>query len=196
MENRFNYLLDIANCLENGEVETERLKIRRFKLDDFDDFYDYVKSDELTHSLGWPRMHQDRDITFDFFHKACLNNGPTFAIVHKESGKVIGNFGIGLFKELLRDPFLFYFNGISLSFAVSEDYQRQGYMSELLEYMIYFLFKNFPLDYINCGYFKFNEASKRIQEKFNFKYYFEHILSLEGEEIETVENLLFKWGIK
>lgn len=192
MENRFKYLLDIALCLENGDIETDRLKIRRFKLSDFEDFYAYVKSDELTHSLGWPSVHNDKNVALAFFRKACLNHGATFAIVHKESGKVVGNFGIGLFSMLARSAILFYKNGITLSFAISEDYQRQGLMSELLENMINYLFENHPIDYINCGYFKFNEASKRLQEKFNFQYYCEHILTLEDEDIETVENILFK----
>jgi len=192
MEGRFDYLLDIARCIEDEEIETNRLKLRRFKEDDFEDFFDYVKSDSLTHSLGWPSVHQDKDVARDFFHKVCLNHGPTFAIVHKNSGKVIGNFGIGLFSQLARSATLFYRNGITLSFAISEDYQRQGLMSELLDYMINYLFTYHPIDYINCGYFHFNEASKHIQEKFGFQYYCKHTLTIGEEEILTIENILFR----
>lgn len=191
MENRFSYIFDIAMLLEGGQIETSRVFIRRFKESDIDDFCEYVTSKKLCHDLGWPNM-ETRELAEDYFRNLNLVTGSIFAIVHKESGKVIGNIGIGLWRELLRNPILNHMRGITLSFALSEKYHNQGIMSELLKYTCHCLFAQDLVDYINCGYFHFNEASKRVQEKVGFQYYTEHYLQINDEELLTIENLLFR----
>ena len=97
-----------------------------------------------------------------------------------------------MWRELLRNPILNHMRGITLSFALSEKYHNQGIMSELLIYTCHCLFAQDLVDYIYCGFFHFNEASKRVQEKAGFQYYTEHYLQINDEELLTIENLLFR----
>lgn len=191
MDIDFSYVLEIGKAFEEEKIQTSRVYIRRFKETDFDDFYAYASSRKLCHDLGWAYMDTKEEVAAHF-ERMNIKEGVTFAIVHKESGKVIGNFGMGLFKELLSNPILLHMRGITFSFALSEAYQHQGIMSELLKAVVDYMFTFDLVDYINCGYFHFNEASKRVQEKAGFQYYGEHYLTLNDETILTIENLLFR----
>lgn len=191
MTNGFSYILDIAQAFESEKISTTTVYIRRFNENDLEDFCEYASSKKLCRDLGWSYM-ETREEVESYFKRMNLAEGPTFAIVHKESGKVVGNFGIGLFRELLRNPILIRMRGITLSFALSEKYQGKGIMSELLQCVVDYLFSYDLVDYINCGYFHFNDASRRVQEKAGFQYYGQHYLHINDEDILTIENLLFK----
>ena len=194
MNNVFSYILDIAALLESESVQTTKVYIRRFMETDLNDFCDYATSKKLCRDLGWTYM-ETREEAETYFKNLNLATGPTYAIVHKESGKVIGNFGIGLWRELLRNPILIHMRGITFSFALSEKYHNQGIMTELLKQVCLALFEKDLVDYINCGYFYFNEASKRVQEKVGFQYYAQHYLHMNDEDLLTIENLLFRGSI-
>lgn len=191
MDKDFSYIFDVALAFEEEKMQSSKVYIRRFQESDLEDFCEYASSKKLCRDLGWTYMEKREEVEA-FFKRMNLKEGTNFAIVHKESGKVIGNFGIGLFRELLRNPILLQLRGITLSFALSESYQGQGIMSELLNCVVDYLFDNNLVDYINCGYFHFNEASHRVQEKVGFQYYGQHYLHINDEDILTIENLLFR----
>ena len=190
----FSYILDIGKVLEDELIQTSRVYIRRFKEEDLEDFCDYATSRKLCRDLGWLYMDKKEEAE-SFFKSMNLKTGTTFAIIHKESGKVIGNFGIGLFKGLLQDPILIQMRGITFSFALSEKYHNQGIMTELLKSAVSYMFHHNLVDYINCGYFHFNDASRRVQEKVGFHAYGQHYIKINGEEILTIENLMFRFEV-
>ncbi len=192
MSEGFSYVMLIGYALENELIQTDKVYIRRFKETDMNDFCDYAMNKKLCRDLGWAYMNT-REECEAFFKKINIPDSSAFAIVHKESGKVIGNFGVGLYRELLRNPILNRMRGITFSFALSEKYHNQGIMTELLKTVCTYFFQKNIVDYVNCGYFYFNEASKRVQQKVGFQYYGEHILTMNGEEIRTIENLLFRY---
>ena len=124
--------------------------------------------------------------------KTLIENG-VYAIVYKESEKVIGNFAIEPLPELFtKNARLKSKNGVTLSFALSNQYQRKGLISEILEKIIHWLFNEQNIDFINCGYFNFNQASCNLQKKFGFEYYGTHMVHRPNQEIETIEMVLFK----
>ena len=55
-----------------------------------------------------------------------------------------------------------------------------------------YLFSQENTDYINCGYLFYNVPSKMLQEKLGFQEIFTEHFSLDGREIEAVENVLWK----
>lgn len=191
MQIDFSYILDIGKVLEDELIQTSRVFIRRFKKEDISDFCAFATSKKLCRDIGWTYM-ETYELAEAYFNKINIEGGTSFAIVHKESGKVIGYFGIGLFKGLLQNPILRRMRGITLSFALSEQYHNQKIMSELLQSIIDYFFLFDLVDYINCGYFHFNEASKRVQEKVGFQPYAQHYLNVNDEEILTIENLMFR----
>ena len=55
-----------------------------------------------------------------------------------------------------------------------------------------FIFSSLNIDFVNCGYFFFNEASKRLQQNLGFHYYRQHLVSRFGLTIPKIENVLMK----
>ena len=170
-------------------IETERLYLRPFALSDLEDFYEYMTDPELRRMAGFEEII-DREAVRKELNTLIENKA--YAIVYKENSKVIGNFGVEPLPELLaKDTSLKGKNGVTLSFALSAEYRKKGLISEVLEKMIDHLFNQQKVDFINCGYFSFNHASRNLQEKFGFNYYCTHFVHRPNRDIETIENILF-----
>lgn len=173
-----------------NNIETDRLLLRPFKPEDFQDFFEYIVDPKLCQMLGLPEIKDEASAMEEF---QSLGRGGDYAMVYKENGKVIGNFSIEPLRPMMKeDRALQDKKGVALSFAVSAAYQRKGLISEALKRMIAWLFQEQNMDFINCGYFSFNEASQSLQEKFGFAYYGTHIVHRFDQEIETIENMLFR----
>ena len=64
-------------------------------------------------------------------------------------------------------------------------------MPEAVKAVIDYLFVDLGLDFLTCGYYDFNEQSKRVQEKCGFKPYRKLVMSTRiGTEEPGVLNLL------
>ena len=75
---------------------------------------------------------------------------------------------------------------------MSPAWQRRGLMLEAVHAVIDRLFSQENTDYIHCGYLSYNVPSKMLQEKLGFQEMFTEHFSLDGREIEVVENVLWK----
>ncbi len=72
-------------------LETERLVLRLFRETDLEDFYAYASEEGVGVHAGWPRhesIEESRRILSSF-----IVNGDVYAIVDKETGRVIGSGG-------------------------------------------------------------------------------------------------------
>ena len=119
-------------------------------------------------------------------------SGTVVHLVLKSTGRVIGNFTANApHPGILQDERLAGMKGVSLSFAVSAQHQRKGYISEALRSGIDVLFRYAHVDYINCGYFDFNTASAAVQKKFGFRYFSTHAFTPKGgTPVTVIENIL------
>lgn len=150
-------------------LETERLVLRPFRQSDLHDFNEYASVPGVGEMAGW-KHHETIETTqqiLDMF----IEEDKTFAIVFKENNKVIGSIGIekyGLEDELTE--FDGYY-GREIGYALSKDYWGKGIMPEAVGAIIDYLFNDFNLDFLICGYRDFNNQSKRVQEKCGFKPY-------------------------
>lgn len=116
-----------------------------------------------------------------------------YCLVYKESGRVIGNLTVTQVSDhLAKLPVLNGKQGRSLSFSISRLYQRQGLMLEAVQAVIWQLFDEEGLDYVQCGCFDFNTASKRLQEKLGFTHLITTTENVKGEYVTIVENVLWK----
>ena len=68
-------------------LETDRLRIRDFKLSDIDDLYEIFSDDEV---MEYIEPVYDRDKIFNFLKDFCIGHKGAFACVNKENEKVIG----------------------------------------------------------------------------------------------------------
>lgn len=172
-------------------LETERLVLRKLIEEDFEDFYAFSGNAEMSRMMGRQDLTQIWAAKANFnYLKDCEERG--YAIVLKQTGRMIGNFTISEPSFFIcSHPDLVRYSGCSLSFSLAQEYRRLGLMSEALRAVIDRLFSIEDFDYINCGYFHFNDASRALQEKFGFSFFHKERIRLHDEEVDCIENLLW-----
>ena len=172
-------------------LETERLILRRFREEDFDDFCDFAMDDCLSRMMGRDRIQTRAEARLFFtWMKSRVERG--YALELKSTGRVIGNLTVSQvprFDEAVRK--LEGFKGRSLSFAISRHFRRQGLMEEAVRATIAALFEE-GMDYIQCGCFDFNTASKALQEKLGFQYLTTEKIDMDGERYTAIQRILWK----
>lgn len=152
-------------------LETERLILRNFTKTDQDDLYDYAKVDGVGEMAGWPHhtnIETTRIILDDF-----ISQGDVYAIVLKENNKVIGSVGLHdrprnneEFKNKLQRE---------IGYVLNEDYWGKGIVPEAVKAVIKYAFEQLNVEILFCSHFDFNERSKRVIEKCEFKYFCDEI---------------------
>ncbi len=174
----------------NGkQIETERLILRPFKQSDLNDFFEYASVEGVGEMAGW-QHHENKDISQRILD-SFISEDKTFAICLKSNNKVIGSLGIE--KYGLEDKLTEFNNlkGREIGYVLSKDYWGQGLMPEAVKAIIDYLFVDLDFDFLTCGYFTFNNQSKRVQEKCGFKPYRKLELETQlGTKEQTLLNLL------
>ena len=154
----------------NGKViNTERLVLRPFCQSDLEDFFEYAKVDGVGEMAGW-HHHENIEKSQEILDKFILED-KTFAIVYKQNNKVIGSLGIEEYGMEHALSEFFDYDGREIGYVLSKDYWGNGIMPEAVKAVIDYLFNEFGLDFLTCGYYNFNSQSKRVQEKCGFKPY-------------------------
>ena len=170
-------------------IETERLILRPFKQSDLHDFNEYASVPGVGEMAGW-KHHETIEKTQEILDM-FIKEDKTFAIVFKKNNKVIGSLGVE--KYGLEDK-LTEFNGYygrEIGYVLSKDYWGKGIMPEAVGGVIDYLFNDLNLDFLTCGYYDFNNQSKRVQEKCGFKPYRKLIMDTRlGTKEPGVLNLL------
>lgn len=154
----------------NGHtIGTERLLLRPFRQSDLQDLYEYASVEGVGEMAGW-QHHETIEETQGILNM-FIGEDKTFAIVFKETGKVIGSLGVDAYgmEESLTE-FTDY-KGRELGFVLSKDHWGQGLMPEAVTAVIDYLFNELDLDFLTCGYYDFNSQSKRVQDKCGFRPY-------------------------
>lgn len=172
-------------------LETERLCLRKICEDDFDAFCGYAMDDEMSRMMGNALHHtkEDARLTFNWLkdrEERC------YVLILKEIGAVIGHLTVcNVPAELMKLDVLNGKKGFSMSFCISRHYRRQGLMEETVRAVIDRLFEE-GMDYVQCGYLSFNDASAQLQKKLGFVYLTTQRFEEDGETIIAVENILWK----
>ena len=74
---------------------------------------------------------------------------------------------------------------------LSKDYWGKSIMPEAVKAVINYLFNELNLDFLTCGYYVFNNQSKRVQEKCGFKPYRKLVIETKlGTKEKSILNLL------
>ena len=176
---------------EIGElvIETERLILRSFKQSDLHDFNEYASVLGVGEMAGW-KHHETIEKTQEILDM-FIKEDKTFAIVFKKNNKVIGSLGVEKYglEEKLTEFNSYY--GREIGYVLSKDYWGKGIMPEAVEAVISYLFNDLNLDFLTCGYYDFNNQSKRVQEKCGFKPYRKLVMDTRlGTKESGILNLL------
>ena len=156
----------------DGNMETKRLFIRSIKESDEIAFINGIADRQLRVAYGF-QADMDSETSSRIFHQFCGLTGG-FSIIEKASENMVG-FLLDVKAELPEDvaehlPK----KGRTLAFSIFPEYQRHGYMEEVLNAYISSLFENREADYVHCGHFVENEASRHLLSKLGFYEFSRH----------------------
>lgn len=181
--------MNAAFKLNGLQIETERLLLRPFRKTDIEDFYTYASVEGVGEMAGW-KHHENKEETQKILND-FIEKDKTFAVVLKTNDKVIGSLGIEKYgrEEALTE---FYgYQGREIGYVLSKTYWGKGIMPEAVKAVIEYLFRVCKLDFLLCGYYDFNNQSKRVQEKCGFKPYRKMVMKTQlGTKEEGTLNLL------
>ncbi len=110
-------------------IETERMIIRDFHINDANDLHD-ILGDEETMKYCEPAYTMEK--TTDFLQKFCIGRKGAAAAVHKETNKMIGYI---LFNKFEDDVY-------EMGWFFNKNYWRRGYAFEACNAVINYAFTN------------------------------------------------------
>ena len=160
-----NAKFDVTNIV----IETERLILRPWAIDDLDDFFEYASVPGVGERAGWAH-HENKEKSLEIL-KRFIEEKKTFAIVYKENNKAIGSLGVEKYGAEEKLSEFFDYQGREIGFVLAKDYWGKGLMPEAVKAVADYLFNKLNYDFLTCGYYDFNNQSKRVQEKVGFKPY-------------------------
>lgn len=142
-------------------LETSRLVLRPWRVEDLDDFYRYVYNPHHAGTeSGW-RPQADREIA----RKVLLGmqeNGESWALVYRAGQRVIGC--LGLYRDTWRDND----QGRKFGFDISQDYWDRDIVPEAAAAVIAYAFSALDLAWLSSFCPARSLARRRILEKSGF----------------------------
>ncbi|HLR35211.1 MAG TPA: GNAT family protein [Tissierellales bacterium] len=143
-------------------LETERLILRAWGLEDIDDFFEYAKDPDVGPNAGW-KPHESKEESLAILEN-FIEGDEVWAIVDKETGKAIGS--IGAHEDDKRRDI----NAKMIGYVLCQDYWGQGLVPEAVNKVLEYLFNDEKVELVSCYHYPFNKRSKRVIEKCGFKF--------------------------
>ena len=148
-------------------IETERLILRRFTMEDAEAMYrNWASDDEVTKHLTWPThtsVEISKMVLTDWTSHYPEPDFYNWAIVLKENGpEPIGNISVvGINKKV---------DAAIMGYCMSRTHWRKGIMAEALTAVIAFLFDEVGFNRVEADHAVDNPASGRVMEKSGMRY--------------------------
>lgn len=171
-------------------IMTKRLVLRQLEDKDFQAYCQYAMNRNMCRMMGNDLMDTAEKArkTFDYLAHIAPR---CYGIATRQEDRLIGNLNVGNpVPEVKNLPEMQGKRGCSLSFCIHPMYQRQGLMEEVLRAVLDVLFRE-GYQYVNCGYFDFNQPSEALQRKLGFTPCAPFQVEMEGEIMMGTENILW-----
>lgn len=140
-------------------LETKRLILRKPEEKDVNDYLEFCNSEfVLRYNAMTPK---DGEGVLRWISRS--QDGSVLVLQSKENGKVFGEICIQ------EDSLRYGINSRELSYHLSEDYSRQGYMKEALQAVIDHLFETEKVECVSARCFAPNEASLALLKSLGFR---------------------------
>lgn len=167
------------------ELTTNRLTIRYMEEGDLDGFYPMCNEDFVVKYLCMYKM--TREEAGDYIRQ-MMEKKRDFAVVLKTTGEFIGKI------HLDSDSLRFDVNSVELAYWLGERYARQGYMTEALDALIGWLFREQGYDIISARVLAPNTASQALLKGLGFTQegYLRRALNYEGTVYDDMQFSLLK----
>lgn len=147
------YWIDIPMTV----IETQRLRLRGWTMEDLEDFYAYAKNPKIGPAAGW-KPHESREESREILER-FIKEGEAWAIEDKASGRAIGS--IGLHADNTRSNT----RAKMIGYVLSEAYWGQGLMPEAVRAMTAYAFESLCMSVLSIQHFASNLKSRRVIEK-------------------------------
>jgi len=146
-------------------LETHRLILRQFRVEDAEDmFRNWASDPEVTRFLTWP-AHQSVDVTRWLLGDWVSHYGDggyfSWAIEWKETGGVIGSIAVVRLEEAIDEA--------EIGYCLGRAFWGRGIMPEALRAVMDYLFDTAGVNRITAGHDVNNPGSGRVMEKAGMK---------------------------
>lgn len=146
-------------------LKTDRLLIRRYVNEDLEGLYRFFNNREITRYTDMPvsQTHEETKAFLDMLIDSYDSEEPVFAmaVCRKTDYEVIGSCGFAS-AEFLPETQIYY--------AVSPEFQGQGYASEATEKLVEYMFLVLDIDRISVYCSAANPASLKVARKIGMRY--------------------------
>ena len=145
-------------------LETKRLILRPWSMNDVDDMYEYAQNSKIGPRAGWP-PHKTKEDSLKII-QMFMKSETEWAIEERATGKVIGS--IGCRQDSMRMK-----NGLkakNIGYVLSECYWGRGIMPEAVERILHECFEEECVNVVSISHSILNLNSKRVIEKCGFVY--------------------------
>lgn len=146
-------------------IETERILLRKMSLKDAKDMFEYAQDSQASKYTGWYTHNsiQDTKLFLQYTINNYKNNQlSNWGIVQKAEQKFIGTAGFVDWNIEHAKA--------EIGYTLSRKYWGKGYMTEVVNAIIYFGFRTMMLNRIEARCVIENIASARVMEKVGMKY--------------------------
>lgn len=147
-------------------IETDRIILRRFTLDDAEDVFAYGANSEVNRYTGTPNLKNVNearsiitDVNFSDYEKYGYGR---FAVYHKADKKVIGFAGLKYLPE---------YDESDIGYRFLPEYWGQGIATEVSIPLVRYAFEKLDLERIIGIAMKDNIASWRVLEKIGLRFW-------------------------
>jgi len=146
-------------------LETERLTLRPFTLNDAADVFAYAADPEVARYVPWEAHRSEEDArrfiagTLD---RAVVGGSSTWAIVERASGKVIGSIRMGEVHPVHARA--------DVGYSLGRPYWNRGLTTEAVRAVLHFGFEEVGLNRIYAVCHVDNAASERVMQKVGMRY--------------------------
>ena len=151
----------LENLMPRLRLETPRLILRRFRMEDASDCFAFLSDTEGAY-MDCCQPFIEMNDAFRERIQLFVDRPGQYAIVLKASGKVIGT--VNVFEDNSRAV-----DAMEIGYAVSPEYQRKGYAYEALHALLHLFQQELMLEMVTAGILPENTASIRLLEKLGFR---------------------------
>lgn len=147
--------------MEVFEIETERLQLRQFRVEDAQDVFAIFSDEQTTLDCGGYHAFDAMDEEYDRLMQKFAGQ-TRYSVVRKPDGRVIGV--ISLMDAERAVP------GWELGIEMAPDVRRQGYAREALAAVIQAFFEKTDTVLFTGGHYAYNTISGKLLKMLGFTY--------------------------
>ena len=141
-------------------IETERLLLRKLRMEDAEDMFEYGQDREIAFRGLWPplqSLEESRADLAEALEGYAGGSAISWAIEHKADRKMIGRIGLGPYSRMNHRA--------EIGYAMNRNYWGQGLATEAVRGVLRFAFREMSLNRVQAIVLPDNIGSMRVLEK-------------------------------